>query len=160
MRKAVVDSSVIVKWLNHENELHLEQADSVLRDVQSGKIALFTPELAKYEVGNALLKKGLTVAQAFQSLGTVSSLPIQFLPETEELAIQTYAMASEVKSQGNTGFTYYDAAFTALANQEKAILITDNPKHQAKVKNTKVLPLAEYRSKALFSKLPVLERRE
>jgi len=145
MRKIVTDSSVIVKWLNRDNESHLEEADLILQEVQSGKAALLTPELAKYEVGNALLKKGLTQAQAFQSLGTIYSLPLQFVSETEELAAQTYQMAEEVRSESNTKFTYYDAAFTALAKQENAVLITDNPKHQTKIKNVKVLPLERYK---------------
>jgi predicted nucleic acid-binding protein len=100
--------------------------------------------LAKYEVGNALLKKGLTSSQAYQSLGTVYSLPIQFITETDNLASQTYQMASQAQAAGHLKVTYYDASFTALAKQENAVLITDNPKHQALISGVKVIPLKDY----------------
>lgn len=145
MKKLVLDSSVIVKFVNQDNESRLEKADQILRDVQSGKVSLVSPELAKYEVGNALVKKGLKPGQAFQSLGTVSSLPIQFVPETLEMARETYQMAHEVRSSSNKKFTYYDAAFAALAKQEGAALITDNPKHQSKIGGVKVVPLEKYK---------------
>lgn len=144
MKKIVTDSSVMVKWVSKDNESHLEEADQILRDVQKGQVVLIAPELAKYEVGNALLKKGLTPAQAFQSLGTVYSLPVQFISETEELASQTYQMAQETKSKSSPNFTYYDAAFAALAKQEDAVLVTDNPKHQTKIGKVKVLSLENY----------------
>jgi len=145
MKKLVPDSSVIVKWVSQDNELYLQQANRILQDVQKGDVSLLTPELAKYEVGNALLKKGLTSSQAFHSLGTVSSLPIQFVTETHELAALTYQMAYDLRLAGDKKFTYYDAAFTALAKQEGAVLITDNPKHQAKVSGIKVVPLEKYK---------------
>lgn len=145
MKKIVTDSSVIVKWVSKDNESHLEEADRILRDVQKGQAVLIAPELAKYEVGNALLKKGLTPAQAFQSLGTVYSLPVRFVSETEGLAAQTYQMAEETKSKGSPKFTYYDAAFAALAKQEDAVLVTDNPKHQSRIGKIKVLALQNYK---------------
>lgn len=145
MKILVTDSSVIVKWVSKDNETNLESADQILRDVQAGKVSLMTPELAKYEVGNALLKKGLTPSQAFQSLGTVYSIPMQFVPETEELAAQTYQMADGVRSTGDPKFTYYDAAFAALAKSEEAVLITANPKHQKKIRGVQVLPLEDYK---------------
>ena len=36
-KKVVVDSSVIVKWVNRDNELELDQADKLLSDVQAGR---------------------------------------------------------------------------------------------------------------------------
>ena len=145
MKKIILDSSVIVKWLNRDNEEHLKQADKILQDLQSGKITVFSPELAKYEIGNALLKKGLNPHQAFHSLGTVYGLPIQFVPETENLSSKTYDSAYEVKFHKDKKFTYYDASFIALAKQEKAILVTDNPKHQRqKVSEVKVVHLEDY----------------
>jgi|SRR3989344_725183 len=146
MTKIVPDSSVVVKWVSKDDELDLDKADKLLNDVREGKIVLIAPELAKYEVGNALVKKGISEAQAFQSLGTVYSLPVQFVPETEELADETYQMANKVRSaEGSPRFTYYDASFAALAKQEKAILVTANPKHQIKVAGVKVVSLGNYK---------------
>lgn len=144
MTRIVPDSSVIVKWVSKDNELNLDEADKLLLDVQDGKVELVAPELAKYEVGNALVKKGLTQSQAFQSLGTIYSLPVAFVPETEKLANEAYQMASQARLSGATTFTYYDACFTALAKQEDAILVTANPKHQTKVVGVIVVTLGNY----------------
>lgn len=135
----VVDSSVIVKWLNTKNEANVEKADKVLKDAESGKIGLIAPELSKYEIGNALLNKNLKLSQALDALATSYSLPVTFVPETQDLALETYRMAQKEE------ITYYDASFTALAKQVGATLITDNPKHQAKVEGVKVLPLENYK---------------
>lgn len=139
MTKIVPDSSVIVKWVNQDNELNLDQADRLLNDVRTGQVELLAPELAKYEVGNALIKKGVTDAQAFQIIGTVYGLPIRFVSETEELANETFQMANKVS------LTYYDASFAALAKQEGAILVTANPKHQNKAVGVKVHSLSNYK---------------
>ncbi|TSC85307.1 MAG: Uncharacterized protein G01um101416_929 [Microgenomates group bacterium Gr01-1014_16] len=139
MIKVVPDSSVIVKWVNQDNELNLDQADKLLNDVRVGKVELLAPELAKYEVGNALIKKGIADVHAFQSLGTVYSLPIRFMSETEALADETYQMARKA------GLTYYDASFAALVKQEGAALVTANPKHQTKIVGVKVISLEDYK---------------
>lgn len=73
MQTVVIDSSIIIKWLNKINEQRLDRADQILTDAQTGKIALL-----------------------------------------------------------------------ALARQEDAALVTDNPKHQGKSKDVKVIPLADY----------------
>lgn len=138
MKPVVVDSSVTVKWLNQINEELLDQADKLLTDAQAGSVTLLAPELSKYEIGNALLNKKLDLPQAYKSLGTVYQLPITFIPETEELANQTYQIAQ----QGS--ITYYDASFVALAKREKATLVTDNPKHQTKQVEVKVVSLKDY----------------
>lgn len=146
MIKVVPDSSVIVKWVSQQNELYLAQSDKLLTDVQHGKVKLYAPELSKYEIGNALLKKGLTEPQAFQSLETIYSLPIQFVSETEELACETYHLANEVKlKKSSPRLTYYDASFIALAKKEKAVLVTANPKHQTQASGVKVVTLGEYK---------------
>lgn len=145
MKILITDSSVIVKWLNEEGEEDLFQADQILKDVQESQVKIKAPELAKYEVGNALLKKGLVPTLAYQSLGTIYSLPIEFVSETEDLAIETYKMAYEARAKGDKNFTYYDAAFTALAKQENAVLVTANPKHQKKITGVKVLSLKDYK---------------
>ncbi len=146
MIKVVPDSSVIVKWVNQQNELYVAQSDKLLTDVQNGKVELYAPELAKYEVGNALLKKGLPELQGFQSLGTIYGLPVNFVPETEELACETYHLASEIRSKKHpVKITYYDASFMALAKQEGAVLVTDNPKHQIQTSGIKIISLSNYK---------------
>src|SRR3989344_6529929 len=138
MKPVVVDSSVTVKWINQIDEELLGQADKLLSDAQAGSVSLLAPELSKYEIGNALLKKRLNLRMAYESLGTVYQLPLTFIAETEDLAKQTYKIASQ------NGITYYDASFIALAQQENAALVTENIKHQGKSDEVKVTPLKEY----------------
>jgi predicted nucleic acid-binding protein len=135
----VTDTSVIIKWLNQDNEGCLKQADAILRDVQSGKVTLLAPELAKYEVGNVLLfSKKLSQSQATLVLTYFYKLPISFIEDSEVLSRQTVAYVID------EGVTYYDASFMALAKQYGADLITDNIKHQGRATDIKVIPLKDY----------------
>lgn len=145
MRKIVVDSSVLFKWINREDEQSLSKSDEIFDDLESGKINIIVPELAKYETENALLRKTLTLPEALHSLVTIHNLPIEFVSETEGLAIETYKMAHEARERGNKNFTYYDASFVALAKQEAATLVTANPKHRKKVEGVKVVTLEDYK---------------
>jgi predicted nucleic acid-binding protein len=135
----VIDSSVAVKWLNRQDEKHTIQADRILHDVQKEKVSLIMPELAKYEVGNALLYKQMPVQNAFGSLATYYSIPIQFMPQDQQQAQSAMQIAYENK------VTFYDASFMALAKEHQADLITDNPKHQEKkINGLKVISLEDY----------------
>ena len=139
-QKIVVDSSVILKWLYRKDESYFVAADELLKDAVEGKILLFAPELAKYEVGNVLLvAKKLSKEDGIEALDTFFSFPIKFVSDENNLSHDAYFIGSTF------GITYYDASFAALAKQENATLVTDNPKHQAKIKNVKVLPLSKYR---------------
>lgn len=135
----VLDSSVIVKWLNSVDEKDIEKADEILAETLNGKLELIVPELAKYEIGNVLLlKKKLSVEEAEFSIQALYNYPIQFISESEELAHETYKLAA------NLGITYYDASFLALAKQYDALLVTENVKHQGKTGEVKVKSLQDY----------------
>lgn len=138
MKRIVVDASVMVKWIRTEKELLLEQADTLLRDTQKDKIELYAPELAKYEIGNVLVKRKLKLLEAKSSLATLYHIPINFIPETQELAEQSYTLADKLT------ITYYDAAYISLAQELSCSLVTENVKHLGKVSTIKVIPLAEY----------------
>lgn len=140
MKKLVIDSSVIVKWLNKADERHLDQADLILSDLEKGEISLFSSCLAKYEVGNALLvKKKLSLRLFKKAIDLLYLLPITYIEESSDLAYLTYRFGIKYD------ITYYDASFAAIAKHEKASLVTDNPKHQEKVREIDVIPLREYR---------------
>jgi len=139
MLRKVIDSSVAVKWVSADGELHLQQADVLLNEVQEAKTELYCPELSKYEIGNALWKKSLKAPEAAGSLATYYSLPITFVPETRERAERTLALSNQLK------MTYYDASFISLAEELDKILITDNAKHQGRAKTIKVIPLEKYK---------------
>ena len=141
MKKVVVDSSVIVKWLNQQNENHLQQAEKLFLDaINYKKIEFIAPELVKYEIGNVLtVAKKLESKQVRQALSFFYSFPIEFFSDNQILSIQTHKIVF------HTHTTYYDASFMALAKQEKAVLITDNLKHQKPIKGVKVIALKDYK---------------
>lgn len=140
MKKLIIDSSVIVKWLNQTNEERLQEADRIISDARQGKITLETSELAKYELGNVfLLSKSLTIPEAKTTLSSFYTLPLKFHNQTKELALITFKIAKEAN------VTFYDASFLALAKQENAVLVTDNPKHQSKIKGVRVIALRDYK---------------
>jgi predicted nucleic acid-binding protein len=137
--KVIIDTSILVKWLNQTNEKDIEKADQLMESALDGKVQLFAPELAKYELGNVLLKgKQLTPNEEYISLSTAYSLPINFVSESEELAKDTYSIAFDFD------VTYYDASFLSLAKQLNAILVTENIKHQGKAKNIVVKSLKDF----------------
>ena len=135
----VTDTSVIIKWLNQDNEKYLGQADKILMDVQKGEVLLIAPELAKYEVGNVLLiGKKLSFEQAGVVLKQFYNLPISFIEESGITAAETFKLAADL------GVTYYDASFMTIAKQYNATLVTENIKHQGKLKEIKLLPIQDY----------------
>ncbi len=140
MQKIVVDSSVILKWLYREDEPNLTQADMLLKDAVQNKLKLITTELAKYEVGNVLLvAKKLPKKKGGEALETLHTLPIEFIAQSEELSKETFTLGSTAE------ITFYDASFMALAKEQNADLVTDNPKHQQKkIKGLKVISLKNY----------------
>ena len=70
----------------------------------------------------------------------------------EELANLTYQMAYRARQNNVTALTYYDASFVALAQQEGAVLVTDNPKHQTKISDVEVIPLEKFTLDPTISK--------
>ena len=115
--KVICDSSVIVKWLSSQDELRLDKANAIINDAEKGNIEIFTPELPKYEVGNALLTgKHYTIQDAKTSLATLYSLPVKFVSESAVQAEETYKIGEKSK------ITYYDACFVSLAKLLKYLL--------------------------------------
>ena len=137
----VVDSSVAAKWLIVQDELYIRQADKILADTKDGLVKLLMPELAQYEIGNVLINKKLRLSDVKEALNFFYKIPISFYKESYKLAILTAQIAFKY------GITFYDAAFIALAKVQKAVLVTDNPKHQKKYqgKEVKVIPLKNYK---------------
>ena len=136
----VIDSSVAVKWLNTRDELYLEQADRIFHDLQDGKVQIVMPELAKYEVSNAIVYKDLDLFFVKISLEKFFDIPIKFIP----IDLQQAQLSIEIAR--NFKITFYDASFMALAQKLEATLITDNPKHQnKKISGLKVVSLKNYR---------------
>lgn len=140
-RTLILDSSIAVKWLNKQDENYIEQSNQILQDVQNGQTSVVMPELAKYEVGNALVKKNMGIHEACGTIAFYYNIPIQFIPQDSAQAQDAMKIAIENK------ITFYDASFLALAKKLGADLVTDNPKHQNKYKGkeVKIIPLKNYK---------------
>lgn len=135
----VIDSSVALKWLHKMNENYLTQADLVMKKAQRDESILIMPELAKYEIGNALLYKNLELPIIIRLIEQFYVLPIKFIDEDIIIAHTTVEIAHKYK------ISYYDASFIALAIKLKATLITSNPKHQKKnIEGIKVIDLKDF----------------
>lgn len=131
MKRIVLDTSVVVKWFSEEEGREL--ALDYLRQLQEGEVEIFLPELAKYELANALLKgKGLPFRLVDKVLGVFYSLPLNFVAENLQLAKESYQLAEKA------GITYYDASFLSLAKDMNAALITANPRHQRKIRGIEI----------------------
>ena len=137
--KAVVDSSVVVKWITQEGEEWTEQADLILERVGNGELELTAPAFMKYEIGNALRYKKIEDDEKLECLRQFYDLPVRFYP----LSVRRAVRVLEIASQAN--ITFYDAVFVELAERLKAGLITANPKHQKKFEGVKVVALKDYR---------------
>ncbi len=137
-KNLVIDSSVMVKWASSQDEEWLDQSGRVIDDWQAGKVVLYAPELAKYEVGNAVQKKLLALPASRAALTTIYASPVEFVPQDEENALRTMEIAQE------NGMRFYDAAFVSLSENLGADLVTANPKHQKKFPGVKVIELKDY----------------
>lgn len=139
IKSLIIDSSIGVKWLNQQDEGYLTQADKILKDAEKGKRYIVMPELAKYEIGNAVLYQSPNSDLVNIALEKFYDLPIEFVPQDLTLATLTMEIAYKLK------ITYYDASFLALAKKLKAPLVTANPKHQKNITDIKIIPLSKYR---------------
>lgn len=141
MTNLVLDSSVLVKWITSKDEELIKEAREILHSLQKGKTRVFAPELANFEIGNALWKKQVPLSEALFDLELFYDFPVEFISWDLALAKKTAEIAIKNK------ITYYDAAFIALAEKYKAILVTDNPKHQKKnfSSKIKIVALKDYK---------------
>lgn len=140
MTKLILDSSVIFKWLNLQDEKLVEEAREILKKLQNNKIKIYVPELTKYEVGNALWKRKLTLAETIFDLEIFYDFPLEFVSLDLPLSKRT----SEIALENN--ITFYDASFIAVAEKLGANLVTENSKHQRpSIKSKiKIIPLANF----------------
>lgn len=111
----VVDASVAVKWV--VPEILSEQSDRLL----GGGEALIAPDLLLTEAANALWKKirrrELSAAEANRALDVISASGI-VLYAAQPLLARALAMAQRLEHP------VYDCVYVALAERERATLVT------------------------------------
>ncbi len=135
-----IDASIVVKWLNQNNEESTTQALSVLEGCYKGAYSLLAPELCIMEVSNALLRgKGLSGKKLEKAVDLLFIIPIQYVSLTQDRT-QSSILISE-----SSGMTFYDALYVAIALEHHAPLITANVKHQQKFRKDLVVDIKTWK---------------
>ena len=137
-RRLVVDSSVIVKWLVSDKEQLLDKSDKLMQDVEKGQVVIVSPELARYEVMNAVRFKSLSTLEKIECVGRFYKLPVTYYPISDRNGGAAMVMADDFD------ITYYDAVFLELAERLRSPLVTANIKHQGRVDRVEVVALKDY----------------
>lgn len=144
MESYVIDTSIVVKWFNQENESNVEIAHQIYKDMLDNIIVLIVPNLIIIEIINALKKgKHASLGAIKKSIDDLFSLPLiikeisqPILEQTAE-AMETYNIAA------------YDALFVATAKNADCKLISDDTKAHGKITDGTVIMLDHYQSRAL-----------
>ncbi|GEM_PF-1458127 len=135
----IIDASVVVKWLNRDNELYTEEAKDILITGVGGCLSLVVSDLTCHEVFNALIRgKKLKGAALKEALEAYFLFPLQIV-QTNRQITSTAALIAE-----RDLVTFYDAVYCAIAFQYSAALITANPKHQQSARGVQVIPLDQW----------------
>lgn len=122
----VIDSSVIVKWFSSFNEEYYVNAIGILEAYKEDKLSIYIPELAIYEVMNALrYNPNFDENEVNTILENLLVLNLKIINVNRELLALILKIAYEDE------ITIYDAAFVAISGIYKIPLITANPKHHS-----------------------------
>ncbi len=118
-RVIVVDASVVLKWQLYDEEC-ISQARALKHDIYvRGVLKVIAPQLMAYEVVNGLVtavrRKRLTPDQARESISNLVVLDIE-LRQVQPAGLLDKAIKFNL--------TAYDAAYLALAEEEKCDLWT------------------------------------
>lgn len=117
--RIVVDTSVLIKWFKTRDEELLDEAHSLLAEVEARAVEVHVPALLLYEIGSILLLKthldSAALETAFENL---AALPFKVAPPIQLLL----ARAADLGRQFD--LTFYDASFLALAVELECLCIT------------------------------------
>lgn len=135
----VIDTSVVLKWFNQENESSVETAYQIYKDMSENKIVLLVPNILVIELINALKKgKNMSVAIIKKSIQDIFSLPLVIKDPSQTVLEQT------AEIMDNYNLTAYDALFIATAKDANCKLISDDTKAHGKITDGTVLMLNRY----------------
>lgn len=118
----VVDTSVALKWLKPQGEVHVEAATALLEQHHAGSVVLHAPTHLLLEVMNALWSHRATAAQIVRAVRLLRQLHLVFVESDLELLGRAAELAVEHR------ITAYDALFAALADDLGCELVTDDRK--------------------------------
>jgi predicted nucleic acid-binding protein len=130
MKRAVVDASVVLKWYLLD-EVDGERALSLLEKHYRGAIELIAPSILAYEVASGLViagKRGrLAQEEVCEALEGYWALQLTVVD-----AIRFYRRLPHFSA--GYGISIYDASYAAVAELERAPLITADQKLLAALK--------------------------
>lgn len=125
MDKAVIDTSVVIKWF--VNEPGSIEAQNILKQQQENKIQIVLPEVVLLELVNALYwGKKFQHENIIKVLQAMSKIKIIYRRIDDVQLSTTLLLMTKYKIQS------YDSLFIALAEHEKCPLITADRKHHKK----------------------------
>jgi len=136
----VVDTSIVLKWFNQENESNVEIAYKIYKDMLDEKIVLIIPSLLVIELINALKKgKDTPVATIKKSIDDLFSLPLTITDPTQTVLEQTAEIMNIYQ------IAPYDALFVATAKDMNCRVISDDTKAHGKITDGIVIMLKDYK---------------
>lgn len=113
----IIDASVAIKWILQEEDS--DKALSLCEQALYGNIEIAAPDMLLYEVTNILVRKmKLEPWQVEKAIRELLGTGIATSSPDAELMIRAAEIAWE------TGASVYDAAYVALALDQKATLVT------------------------------------
>ncbi|MBW6468052.1 MAG: type II toxin-antitoxin system VapC family toxin [Anaerosomatales bacterium] len=119
MTAAVIDSSVVHKWLHALGESRTEEATHILHKHLEGSVTLLAPSFMPVEVANSLRwKRRIEPAEALELIADLASIDIALFDSTYERVSRATTLAYE------HGMSVYDALFLALAEEMNCPLFT------------------------------------
>jgi predicted nucleic acid-binding protein len=119
MTTAVIDSSVVHKWLHALGESRTDEATHILHEHLAGSLTLLAPSFMPVEVANSLRwKKQIEDADALELIAALASIDIALFDATYERISQATVIAY------THGLSVYDALFLGLAEEMQCPLLT------------------------------------
>ncbi len=131
----VIDSSVVYKWFNAQDEAHVTSALSLAEEHQAGTLLLAAPAHMPAEVINALRYSDVAEGDLQLAAEGLDAAEIVIAPLDGELLAGAVVVATRYD------LTIHDALFAALAIQIGCELVTADRK-QARVRECPVRLLA------------------
>jgi len=140
MEAYVVDTSIVVKWFNQQNESRVEIAHQIYNNMLDNLIVLIVPSLLPIELINVLKKgKNMPIAAIKKSVHDLFSLPLVIKEQSQIILEHTAEFMDKYQ------IAAYDALFVATAKNENCKLISDDTKAHGKITDGTVIMLKDYK---------------
>ncbi|MBI4999742.1 type II toxin-antitoxin system VapC family toxin [Candidatus Gottesmanbacteria bacterium] len=125
MDKAILDTSIIIKWFLQEEDS--DRALNLLDKIKNQSLEAITPSIVFLELTNALFFSGHPTLEATQkAIRDFSSLGLEIITPDIPLIEKT------ISQMFKWDIASYDALFITLAEEIKVPLITADKKHHKK----------------------------